>query len=528
MTDSAPSLANQGSSTDPNLKVGASGGPGAPAFRRESHLSREVHFADTTIRDGPQSLWANNMRTGMILAIAEDLDRAGFEGIETEYSHPKKSVRELKEDPWERLRLLRQRVTRTPLRAIHGRFRQFQISPPVLYELLIQCVARAGVRQARISDEWNQIPMWQWKVRTARDAGIDPIINVIFSHSPKHTDEYFAERVRQLAQMDVYRICLKDPGGLLTPERMQTLVPAVLAAAGDKEVEIHSHCTTGLGPLNAIEAVKLGIRTINVGVPPLANGTALPNVFNVAANLRALGYEPVLDEAPLRRVEARLTAIARHDSLPIGRPVEHDVAQYHHQVPGGMISNMRHQLKLVGLESRLEESLEECSRIREEWGYPIMVTPLSQFVGSQAALNVIAGERYKVVTDQTILYTLGHWGGEEATSAMSPDVRDKILDRPRGRELAAWERPRPTLEEARKQFGAPGMSDEEMLMRLEVIDAEIEAMRAAGPPRSYEHLDAEQPLVELVRALATRRDRAFIQVQKDGTSITLAKREALA
>jgi len=523
VTESAGPLAPQGNSPDPNLKVGASRDPHAPAFRRGS-ASRHVHFADTTIRDGPLSLWANNMRTGMMLAIAKDLDRAGFVSIETQYAHPKKVVRELKEDPWERLRLLREQVTQTPLRAIAGRFRQFELSPPVLFEVLMQCLARAGIRQARISDEWNQFPMWEWKVRVSREVGIDPIVNLIFSHSPKHTDEYYAERARQLATLDVYRICLKDPGGLLTPERMQTLVPAVLASVGDKYVELHSHCTTGLGPLNALEAVKLGIRTVNVGVPPLANGTALPSVFNVAANLRALGYEPIIDEAALRVVQERLTRIAHSEGLPLGRPIEHDVSQYHHQIPGGMLSNLRHQLKLVGLEHRYDESLEECARVREEWGWPIMVTPLSQFVGSQAAINVIVGERYQQVTDQTIHYALGRWGGDEAIEAMNPNVRDRILDRPRGRELAAWEPPRPSVQEIRRQLAGPGMSDEEMLMRMEVIDQEVEAMRAAGPPRSYEHLQAEQPLVDLVRALATRPNRSFIQVQRGGMSITLARR----
>ena len=132
-------------------------------------------------------------------------------------------------------------------------------------------------------------PVGAGRCKAARAVGIDPLVNLIFSESPKHTDEYYAERARQAAGLDVFRLCLKDPGGLLTPERMRTLVPAILANANGKYVELHSHCTTGLGPLNALEAVQLGIRTVNVGVPPLANGTALPSVFNIASNLRAMG-----------------------------------------------------------------------------------------------------------------------------------------------------------------------------------------------------------------------------------------------
>jgi oxaloacetate decarboxylase alpha subunit len=481
----------------------------------------EIRFADTTIRDGQLSLWANNMRTGMMLAVAKDLDQCGFESIETSYNHPKKFVRELKEDPWVCLRLLREQVTETPLRVIGSRFRNFELSPPVLYEILVECLARVGIRQLRLTDEWNQVEQWRRKVALARQVGIDPIINIVFSISKKHTDAYYAERTRQAASLDVYRLCLKDPGGLLTPERIKTLVPIVLENAGDKYVELHSHCTTGLGPINALEAARLGIRTLNTGVPPLANGTALPSLFNVAANLRAMGYTPLFDEAAARRVEATLTTIAAQEGLPAGRPVEYDAGQHVHQVPGGMLTNLRHQLKLVGLEDRYEAAIEECGRVRAEFGYPIMVTPLSQFVGSQAAINVIVGERYKEVTDQSIHYAYGRWGGQEVIDGMDPDVRARILDRKRAKELADWQIPDLTREEARAQFGAPGMSDEEMLLRMEVHESELAVMRAAGPPRQYP--SAEQPLVTLIRGLAQRTDRRFIQVRQPGLTITLAR-----
>jgi oxaloacetate decarboxylase alpha subunit len=483
----------------------------------------EIRFVDTTIRDGPQSLWANNIRTGAILSVAPLLDRAGFEAIETIYVDPKKIVRELKEDPWERLRLLRERVTETPLRLITGRFNPFWISPPVIWELWMACMARVGCRQARITDEWNQADLWAWKVKVAREVGIDPVINLIFSESPRHTDAYYAERARQASSLDIYRLCLKDPGGLLTPERMRTLVPAILANANGKYVELHSHCTTGLGPLNALEAVQLGIKTVNVGVPPLANGSALPNIFNITGNLRVMGHEPVIEEATLQPVMEQLTSLARRERFPIGTPVEYDASQYAHQVPGGMITNLRHQLGLVGLAHKMDETLEECIRVRTEWGWPIMVTPLSQFVGTQAAINVIVGERYKEVTDQTIYYALGYWGGEEAIHAMAPDVRDKILNRPRARELAAWEPPQPTVKELRERYGGPGVSDEEMLLRLEVSPDEIAAMRAAAP--STEGLSVTQPLVTLIQELTRRADRSYIHLQKGDLSLTLRKRE---
>ena len=164
-------------------------------------------------------------------------------------------------------------------------------------------MAANGIRQARISEPWNDLPGWIYRVKVARKFGLDPIVNLIYSVSPVHTDEYYAERCRQAVTLKPFRLCLKDPGGLLTPERVRTLVPAIFANAGGIEVELHSHCTTGLGPLVALEAVKLGIRIVNTGVPPLADGSALPSIFNVAHNLRALGYNTVIDEEVLRPVQ---------------------------------------------------------------------------------------------------------------------------------------------------------------------------------------------------------------------------------
>ena len=141
------------------------------------------------------------------------------------------------------------------------------------------------------------------------------------------------------------------------------------------------------------------------------------------------------------------------DGLPIGKPVEYDQSQYLHQVPGGMISNMRHQLKIVGMEDKMEAALEEAAHVRKEFGYPIMVTPLSQYVGTQAAINVMLGERYKEVPDQVIQYALGIWG-KEGAELMDPQVKDKILGRPRAKEWTNWSQPDPSLHEVRQKFGA--------------------------------------------------------------------------
>src|SRR5438093_5288692 len=462
------------------------------------------------------------MTTGMMLPIAKRMDDAGFEGIELiSGSHLKKTVRELKEDPWERVRLVSQQITKTPLRVIAGRVNTFEYNPPSMYWLFIERMFANGIREARISDEWNDYEGWKFRVGVAHAIGMKVILNLIYSVSPKHSDEYYAERTRQAASLKPYRLCLKDPGGLLTPERMQTLVPIIFHNANGIPVELHTHCTTGLGPLCCLEGMKLGIRSINTALPPLADDSSNPSLFNVAKNALSLGYETEIDEEVLKPVSKHFTTIAKREGFTIGAPVEYDFSQYQHQVPGGMLSNLRHQLRKVGLEHRFPEALEETIRVRAEFGYPIMVTPLSQFVGSQAAINVIVGERYKEVTDQVIKFALGHAGAEGARD-MDPNVKDKILNRPRAKEWAKWQPDEPSADDMRRRLNAPGVSDEELLMRYVVGNDDVAAMRATGAPKQYS--DNRNPLLTLLRELTQRKDCSQICVRKDGFYLALEKR----
>jgi oxaloacetate decarboxylase alpha subunit len=273
-----------------------------------------------------------------------------------------------------------------------------------------------------------------------------------------------------------------------------------------------------------MEAIKLGIKTLHTAIPPLANGSSQPSIYNVAMNARALGFTPIVNEKEIKPVEEHFTFIAKREGLPIGKPLEYDHSKYLHQVPGGMISNLRHQLRLVGMEDKIEATLEEAGRVRAEFGYPIMVTPLSQYVGSQAAINVILGERYKEVTDQVIQYALGLWGKEGAL-LMDPDVKDKILSRPRAKEWIGWEPPQPSLKEVRRKFGGSRVSDEDLVLRFFAGDDAVKDMHAAASPREY--LNARQPLVRLIDGLSRRKECSQIYVRKPGFSLTLEKKNTL-
>ena len=484
-------------------------------------MKKEIRFVDTTIRDGHQSLWAERMTTGMMLPVAERLDRAGFAAIELmSGSHFKKGVRELGENPWERIGLMAARMPNTPLWVNVGGIDTFGHDPESLYRLLLDRLVARGVRQMRISAHWNDLDEWRERKDWSEASGLDCILNIIYSISPRHTDAYYAERTRQAASLKPYRLCLKDPGGLLTPDRMRTLVPIVLKNSGGIPVELHSHCTTGLGPMCAVEAIKLGIRIINTAIPPLADDASLPSVFNVARNARVMGYKPLIDEAMLLPVSRHFEIVAKREGFPIGRPAPYDETQYQHQVPGGMISNLRHQLAKVGMADRVEAALKESIVVRAELGYPIMVTPFSQFVGSQAAINVIVGARYKQVTDQVIRYALGEFG-REAIDNMDANVRDRILDRPRAKELAKQAFTQPSLDEIRKTHGGPGVSDEDLILRWIVSAEEIAKVKAAGPIEEY--FTGDTSLVSLVADMTSRGDTRLIRVKGKDFALTLER-----
>lgn len=472
-----------------------------------------IRFVDTTIRDGSQSLWAMAMRTEDILPIATHLDGAGFDAIEIlATSFEKKLARDMDEDAWERVREVRKLVTKTPLRMIRGRsLAAFQITPHALEELWYERMAAMGIRQIRLSDSSNTPDGWRVNLARANKVGIDVIINLIVSLSDKHTDEYYAERARDASALKPHRICLKDPGALLTPERVRTLAPVVLANSGGIPVEFHTHCNTGLGLLSTLEAIRQGIHIINAAIPPMAESSSNPSVFDVAHNARAMGHSPEIQEDALRIVEEHFREVAGRHGLPEGRPACYDSLHYEHQVPGGMISNLKFQLTNAGLAAKLPQVLEEIARVRMDFGFPIMVTPYSQFVGAQAVMNVVAGERYKQVSDEIIQYAIGHWGREESES-IHPDVRDKILSRPRAKLLANQESEQPTIKELRAQYGGPDVSDDDLLLNYFAGVEVVAQMRVNREKRR--NAQGSHGLQAMIEKLGNAGSVRYIQVRR--------------
>jgi len=307
----------------------------------------------------------------------------------------------------------------------------------------------------------------------------------------------------------------------LTPQSTRRLVPLILREAGGKPVEFHTHCNTGLGASCCLEAIKLGIASINTAIPPLADGSSNPSLFNVAMNARALGYQTMVDEDAVKPVRDHFTMIAKQENLPMGRPLAYDALHPLHQVPGGMISNFRFQLGNLGKLDRLAAVLEEVSRVRAEFGYPIMVTPYSQFFGVQAAINVMVGQRYQEVTDEVLLYALGYWGEEEAQS-IEANLRDRLVSSARAKELAQLKAPGMTLQEFRAKFGGDSVSDDDKLLNFFAGAEALAAMKAAGPPRTYPS-SAGTPLIALIEQLSRRSGSTRVYIKRPGFSLRMTR-----
>jgi oxaloacetate decarboxylase alpha subunit len=347
--------------------------------------------------------------------------------------------------------------------------------------LVYQCMVANGIRRAWLVDAAHETEIIYKNARMAKAAGIeDFMVALSYTISPVHTDEYYAARTREItACSDVDTVYLKDQGGLLTPERVTTLIPAIQANLNGRPLEIHSHCTTGLAPQVYREAVKLGVDTVHTAIPPLADGTSQPSVFHVMKDVRELGYELAIHENALPHISEHLHGLAERLQRPVGKPQEYNPSYYEHQVPGGMVTTLKRQLAEAGMEERLPEVLEEIVRVRRDLGYPIMVTPLSQFVGTQATMNVASGEPYKMVPDGIIEYVLGYFGKPPA--AIDADVLEKIGRMPRTKKLREQGFPQPSIEDLKRDMGiSETTSDEEFLLRYAMTDQEVDAMLAAS------------------------------------------------
>ena len=498
-------------------------------------MAKTLEFIDTTTRDGSQSNWAAGMPVGMMEAILEDIDKAGFRSLccplmQLQF---KKVIRDLKEDPWAMIRMFAQKAPRTK----KGCILQPSLWPFDIVnfnreavELFTRKLNEMGALQrVQITGNVMGHKHYHWFVPFLKKMGIEVAFALCYYISPRHTDEYYAEKTRMMVDYGADVMYLKDAGGLLDIDNVRRVYNIMKKNTGDLFTEIHSHCTTGLADPVYVEAMKLDCEGYHVALPPLAEGAAQPSVFTVAENAKALGFEVNLDLDRLRHVSKKLYAMAKEAGLPTFGPTRYKVAQYRHRIPGGVISNMIHQLKELKLENRIDEVTEEVVRVCAETGEPHMITPYSQFVCTQAAINVALGERYKVVIDEYIQFAMGNYSEDSGYLEMDQNLKDYFLSLPRAKELekltaaqeAAQNMP---LSEFRKQFG-DNLSDEEFLLRYIMNGTkEIEVMREATKDRPWRTFSGvDSPILDLIGKLEKQPGITQVQVKCGDRSLVLKK-----
>lgn len=484
----------------------------------------EVEIVDQSLRDGQQSLWGMRMRAGHILPVAAEIDSAGYRIVDcTGSSIFEVLVRYCRENPWEGLDLVRSAMPRSVLRAgtrsngVVG----MGLTPNAIVELWVRTLARHGIGSLWIFDCLFNLEQLAWVVGVARDAGLRVSPQVMFSHSPVHTDEYYEERVRRMAAWEgLDTIILGDEAGVLTTERARTWIPKMREAAGSVPLEMHFHNTTGLGTVNHLIGVEAGVHIVHTALSALANGPSMPSTEATIDNLRRSGHEVGIDEARLAPLNEHFARVAAAEGYRTGTPAEYRVAVYQQQLPGGMMGTLLNQLRQYGMEERLPAVLDEVTIVRAEMGYPVMATPFSQLVGIQALLNVINGERYAVIPDENLMYLAGHYG--PPPGPVAPHVLDRAFSTSRGREFQEWSPPQPSLKEIRHQYGET-LSDEELLLRYLIPGDDVDAMYASGPvARDLLPRDGS-PHVQWVRDLMSSTTLRSLSARYSDVTVTLTR-----
>ena len=481
----------------------------------------KISLLDTTLRDGNQSNWgATGLDTGMMLQIAPVMDRAGFEAIDfTTSTHMAVAVRFSRQNPWDRLRLFRAAAPKTALSFLTTgmRFISWETASHEMMEFSFRLLVRGGIDRFAVMDPMNNVAAMLAMAELTRKAGGSQIVAALtFTLSPLHDDVHFADAARRLTEAGKFdRLYLKDPGGLVTPDRAKTLIPAIRAVL-TVPLEFHSHCTIGLAPFSYLEAAQNGAECLHTSSAAAANGTGQPAMTPTIRNLRDLGLTVDVDDAAVALIDAYFTTLAAAEGLPHGTPGEYDRSYFRHQMPGGMMGTLKRQLSEMKRLHLLPQVLEEVERVRADLGYPIMVTPFSQVVATQALMNVVAGKRYETVPDEVTRYVLGRFGAP--AMPLDPQVEDRIKSSKRGQELEAEPR-MGSLDEMRAKVGRH-LSDEEFLLRAVMPADQVDAMLAAGPA-SLTYDPGARGVKHLLSELTSRRGLSSVKITKPGFSLEL-------
>tara|TARA_A100001037_G_scaffold119477_1_gene108856 strand:- start:6761 stop:8230 length:1470 start_codon:yes stop_codon:yes gene_type:complete len=479
-------------------------------------VSRHIPIVEEALRDAHQCLWSTRMTNEMMLPVAERMDAVGYDAMDLIGGAVwDVSIRFLLEDPWERIRHMRKLVTKTPLNAwVRGQsLWTFEIFPDDVVELAMERLAANGIRRATIYDHINDMEGLQVVVNKAVQVGLEVSGALVFTLSPVHTDEHFAERAAEFVRMGATEVVIKDPSGLLSVERIRTMGPALKKAIGNAALNLHTHCMTGRAPDVLLESVDYEMDKVHCAISPLAHAASHSPTEWINEKLIEKGFSTGLDVELLDEIADYFHFVARRWDKPVGAPVAFDPRVLEHQMPGGMISNLASQLGTIGLEHRLDEVLDEMGQVRKELGYLPIVSPSAQFIATQSVLNLVQGERYKTIPDELQKYILGYYGRPPAP--IDQDLVDRVAKKssdvvtgPSGSHVP------PVLDKIRKERG-PFKSDDDLLLAAmypdEIIQPLFEAREKADYTRFYL---ADTPVEHLLKEVKSRPDLRRFEVSK--------------
>lgn len=428
---------------------------------------KKVQFTETVLRDASQSLIATRLPYSKMEPILETMDKAGYYSAECWGGATfDVCLRFLNEDPWERLRKIREKMPNTKLQMLlRGQnILGYKHYPDDIVRRFVRASVKNGIDIIRIFDALNDVNNLKVAIEETVKCGAMASGTISYTTSPVHTLEKYVEMVKELAQMGVSSICIKDMAGILTPQAAYDLVSAIKDAV-DLPVVMHTHCTTGLAYMTYLKGIEAGADIIDTAISPFSGGTSQPATETLAYTLKEMGYDVALDQPTLYKIADYFKPI-RNDYIkdstlnPISMGTDTQCLNY--QIPGGMLSNLLSQLKMLNASDKFDEALRETPAVRKDMGYPPLVTPTSQLVGTQAVQNVLAGERYKNVGAEIKAYCRGEYGRTPAP--IDPEVRAKILGNEKPIEgRYADSLPTDTFEKAQAALGDTAKCEEDVL-----------------------------------------------------------------
>lgn len=390
----------------------------------------KVKITDTILRDAHQSQAATRMRLEDMLPVADKLDRVGYHSLEVWGGATFDScLRFLKEDPWDRLRALRRALPNTKLQMLlrgQNLLGYKHYADDVVDEFVKKSIEN-GIDIIRIFDALNDVRNMEQAIRSTKKYKGHVQAALCYTISPVHTIDYFVDLAKTLENMGADSICIKDMANLLLPYTAYELVTK-LKKTVKVPIQVHTHNTTGTGDMVYLKAIEAGADVVDTALSPLGNGTAQPATEPLVATLQGTEWDTGLDINLLNEIADHFKGVAKRladEGFLNPRVLNIDINTLIYQVPGGMLSNLLSQLRQQNAEDRFEEVLKEVPRVREDFGYPPLVTPTSQIVGTQAVLNVLTGERYKMVTKESKALIRGEYG--RLPGKVSDEIRKIII-----------------------------------------------------------------------------------------------------